>query len=148
MLEVRWHRVSLPGVPRSCQCDVAQPTFFSATGGTLTAGIESKPSRVFITSDAGATWHPLAVQAASPGAVSFADARHGWVATAPTVVSRTADGGRHWRPVTTPFEVSQSEIHAISPTVIYAHEGYPHADRIWWSRDGGRHWRLTIARRG
>ena len=120
-------------------CWVETPIFFSANGGVLTAGATREGQRVYLTSDAGRTWHALRVRAIGPGDQSFVDARHGWVITAPRAISRTSDGGVRWRALPTPFDASQATIEFVSHSAGFAIESYPHADHLWVTTDGGGH---------
>jgi photosystem II stability/assembly factor-like uncharacterized protein len=141
-----WHRHALTGLPENCECDVETPVFFSATGGYLTAGTPGRDQRTYLTNDSGRTWRELPVQAAATGEISFVDARDGWVTTSPAAISHTRDGGRRWTVLPTPFDASQATIEFVSQRAGFAVENSPHADRIWSTRDGGRHWRPAVAR--
>jgi photosystem II stability/assembly factor-like uncharacterized protein len=140
-----WNRQKLAGMPANCQCTVHTPVFFSPVGGVLTADMPVQPQRVYVTADAGRTWHDLAVRSAESGSVSFVDGSRGWVVTALRTISRTTDGGSHWRQFHTPF--AQARIRFVTAKDGFAFELWPHAARIWATSDAGATWHAVIARR-
>jgi hypothetical protein len=45
-----------------------------------------------------------------------------------------------------PYAPGQATIEFVSRRAGFGFEGYPHADRIWSTTDGGHQWRLIVAR--
>ncbi|MDA8346589.1 MAG: YCF48-related protein [Thermaerobacter sp.] len=65
-------------------------------------GVELQPELLLLrTDDGGRTWHrlPLRTGPALPGAISFADALHGWLFTPNPAILATTDGGRTWQAI-------------------------------------------------
>ena len=143
----RWRPQQLPHAPGNCECDTSPPAFFSRRGGYLTNGMLMKPQRVYVTGNAGRTWRLVRARAWDPMAVegtqlvSFPDARHGWVITGPAAISRTADGGRTWQRLPTPFDAARATIQFVSAREGFATVGDAGRGQLWGTADGGRTWR-------
>lgn len=144
----RW----LPFAPANCGCDTSAPVFFSRRGGYLTSGRLAKRQRVYLTINAGRSWHLLAVRASNPmgvkgtQVVSFPDARHGWAISGRATISRTVDGGRRWQRLPTPFDAARATIQFVSARAGFATVGYAGRGLLWATADGGRTWRPLHAR--
>ncbi|MEO5560191.1 MAG: glycoside hydrolase domain-containing protein [Dokdonella sp.] len=114
-------------------------------------GIETPVlSSIAHTRDGGASWTieqltAAALADATPMALDFVDARHGWlIARAPSSSNfqrgrllRTDDGGRSWRVLPAPPIVAQPVF--VSPQMGWL-AGGPQRDRLYVTRDGGTSW--------
>jgi len=95
-----WHRTATLPAAVSSLAFTSDRTGWATVGrGSLYAG-----GQLYRTADGGRTWTAIGVAAS---VVSFADARHGWVAAAnaqgrPPALERTSDGGRNWTRVADP----------------------------------------------
>lgn len=103
----------------------------------------------FKTTDGGRHWHPTGLRAREVGrlAVDPAHARTVYAGTAHGLLKST-DGGRSWQRVGASLPAEYVGEFAIDPTdsrTIYAVVGEA-ADRLFVSRDGGRHWRPRTIR--
>jgi photosystem II stability/assembly factor-like uncharacterized protein len=122
--------------------------FFVAPEAGLFA---SAPDGLFRSSDRGASWQLVA--AGNGGAVTqmtFAPGGRGWAGiTADGALLRTADGGRTWERLASPFGVlplialqAMPGLAENQQTALIAatYDPRQHAVAIWRSDDGGEHW--------
>jgi photosystem II stability/assembly factor-like uncharacterized protein len=148
----RWRAQRLQPAPTSCECNTSPPVFFSRRGGYLTSGRLGAGQRVYVTTNAGRSWNLLPVRASDPMGVegtqivSFPDARHGWTISGRATVSRTADGGRTWQRLPTPFDAARATIQFVSARAGFATVGYAGRGQLWMTADGGATWRPLDAR--
>jgi len=127
------------------------------TAFLMSSGTGDK-SRVYKTSDGGATWALLLSNPDAQGffdALAFWDPEHGILMGDPVdghaVVLVTVDGGRHWLRQATPAALPNEGAFAASNSCLVVREGLeawfgtggPGAGRVFHSRDAGKTW--TVA---
>jgi photosystem II stability/assembly factor-like uncharacterized protein len=151
-----WERVGLPGyMSRGAVCGAQPPTFILAIGVLPVTCDGAGRSAVFRTEDGGRTWTFFAPPADSDVTLEyFVDAANGWifshaaitslVASPPTELYRTADGGRDWVLVTRGLFPG----HTVSAVqFLDQNHGFAIYDRntLVKTKDGGHTWSFIPA---
>jgi photosystem II stability/assembly factor-like uncharacterized protein len=147
-----WHSGKVAGAER---LDFrAIHAFDPKTAIVLSIG-NGESSRVYKTTDAGATWKLLFTNPDAKGffdGIAFWDARHGILCGDPvdghTVIYTTDDGGDHWDRQITPDAVGAEGAFAASNTSMTLHGSSEvwlgtTAARVWHSTDRGRTWKTA-----
>jgi photosystem II stability/assembly factor-like uncharacterized protein len=125
-----------------------------ATAWLMSSG-EGEKSRIYKTTDAGATWNLQFTNPDPKGfwdAIAFWDVRHGIVAGDPVdgrmTVFTTSDGGQHWSrqqlpPITGEegaFAASNSSLRLAGKAEAWLGTGGKGAARVLHTKDGGKTW--------
>ena len=156
--------------PPDCkQCNFGNLSFFDATRGyvfawasTPTYASPNARTKLFSTSDGGATWKLVSEpRIAPPAGARFVDPQHGvavsWSGdkSADSRVFRTSDGGRTWTPVVLdgspryPGYFGYPEITSVDGTLVIPAERFltPRGAQptVYTSSDGGAHWQAHSA---
>jgi photosystem II stability/assembly factor-like uncharacterized protein len=102
-------------------------------------------SRLFSTSDGGATWTPVARTPFTGGTPTFVDARHAVAVVPKGGLYRTSDGGRRWTAVRLPGQPRDSGRQIVLPQVAsFGARLVVPAERDVPSGNGPDAWRLVV----
>jgi len=112
------------------------------------------PQRIRYSIDGGNTWEvkPVQTDGFDLKAISFPDAKNGWVVGDYGLVLKTSDGGRTWKQIKVPTQVNLKVANFVNPQVGYigGQKGVYHNERketadfdlvILRTSDGGQSWR-------
>jgi len=142
-----WRHQAIPLPAGATQVSIFPPVFFNNTDGLLHAlipGLEGQTSEIYVTHDAGASWHATASVPA--GIIDFVDARHGWIASntfdvkyqyLKSTVYSSSDGGEHWTPHSVKLSADMLQIDFASPTRGWAIDSL---HSLYQTTDGGQAW--------
>ncbi len=145
--------------------NASAPEFFNAQDGILDVGsstavfqpdVAGHPQSgvlgrvIYVTHDGGATWQSGALLPDPAGAVSFADADHGWLASSTNAdLWATSDGGRTWTKIASGSlaayagggNASYNYLNFVSPQIGWAEQqGTDYSTLLFKTTDGGRTW--------
>jgi photosystem II stability/assembly factor-like uncharacterized protein len=147
-----WHRQSLPGATRGCQCETSAPIFFGRRVGVVWisgdedngGGVGRWFARVYWTTDGGVHWRGSDPQSGRSGSVDVVSPNVVWLfgrlagnARRFPRLFRTTDAGRTWHSLHVPVAISAADqLDAVGATLGFAASGA----QLWRTADGGRHW--------
>ena len=142
-----WRHQAIPLPAGATQVSIFPPVFFNTTDGLLPAiipGLKGQTSEIYVTHDAGASWH--ATGSVPAGIIDFVDALHGWIASntfdvkyqyLKSTVYSSSDGGEHWTPHSVTLSAAMLQIDFASSTRGWAIDSV-HA--LYQTTDGGQTW--------
>jgi len=145
-----WHRQTLPGAGKGCQCETSAPVFFGRRVGVVwVSGLSSTRAanpfaRVYWTPDGGDHWHASNPTSGRTGPADVVNQNVVWLfgrlaGNAPRLrrLFRTTDAGRTWHSLHVPAAVSAGDqLDAVDAKLGFATQGAT----LWRTTDGGRRW--------
>ena len=135
---VTWQSIGYPNL--SGELDIMDVKFITPELGYIVGTRPGIATNLFKTTDGGATWTQLNINAGQ--AVDFVDANHGWVVNAGGLGYRTTNGGATWTQFLLPnqgFSPTINRMDFVNQNVGWAVGWFGYAAR---TSDGGVTWQL------